>query len=50
VFTSEERASIVVTEPMKDALEAAGITGVEFDRLSEIERPLLDDEDAELDE
>ncbi len=48
VFTSEDSASIFVTAAVKEALEEAGITGVEFSRLSKIERPLLDD-DEELD-
>lgn len=44
VFTPEDRAAIFVTPEVKEALEEAGMTGIEFRRLSEIERPLLDDD------
>lgn len=44
VFTSQDRASIFVTPTVKEALETAGITGAEFERLSDIERPLLEEE------
>jgi hypothetical protein len=45
VFTPGDRASIVVVGSVKDALTEAGITGVEFRRLADEERPLLDDDD-----
>lgn len=38
VFTAEGRADVIVVERVKEALERAGITNIEFDRLSEIER------------
>jgi hypothetical protein len=38
IFTSEDGASIFVVERVKAALEGAGVTNVEFRRLSEIER------------
>lgn len=41
VFTSDDRASIFVVERLKVALVDAGVTNVQFRRLSEVERPDL---------
>jgi len=40
VFTPDDRASIFVIEPVRRALEQACMTGLEFRRLTEIERPV----------
>jgi hypothetical protein len=41
VFTPRDRASIFITNEVMQALQAAKLTGLEFRRLSEIERPKL---------
>lgn len=38
IFTADNEAAIFVVEPVKAALEAAGVTNIDFQRLSEIER------------
>jgi hypothetical protein len=41
VFTRYDHASIFVLESVKRALEEADLTGVEFRRIADIERPIL---------
>lgn len=43
VFTSEDRASIFVTEPVMRTLQEAKLTNIAFQRLAAIERPILPD-------